>query len=146
MENQPLTHQLTMAMDNIKRAQKHMRMSFKPDDQPLFILMHFDAVAQGGSIPISTFKEALGVSAAAATQFIKRLEKFGFVQRQFDPSDHRIVNVSLTENGKTTVTQTKANFALGLQGLIENLGQDDAVTLIRLLNKTSTYMEKEFLK
>ena len=146
MVDQPLSQQLSMAMDNIKRAQKHMRKVFNTDDKPLFLLMHFDEVAQGGSIKISALKEALGVTAAAATQFVKRLEHFGYVERKLDHSDRRIINVYLNPKGIETVNQTKACFGLALNGLVEDLGQEDTKTLIRLLNKTSIYLEKEFLK
>jgi len=146
MESNSLSHQLSMAMDNIKRSQKHMFKVFHTDEQPIFILMHFEEASQGGSVPISALKEAMGVTAAAATQFIKRLEDFEYVQREVDSVDRRVVKVSLTEKGKTAVTQAKACFAMALDGLVENLGKEDAENLIRLLNKTSIYMEKEFLK
>lgn len=146
MEDQPLSQQLSMAMDNIKRAQKHMHKVINTDDKPLFLLMHFNEVAQGGSIKISALKDAMGVTAAAATQFVKRLEHFGYVQRELDLSDHRIINVSLSPKGIEMVNQTKTCFGLALNGLVEDLGQEDTLTLIRLLNKTSNYLEKEFLK
>jgi DNA-binding MarR family transcriptional regulator len=88
----------------------------------------------------------MGVTAAAATQFIKRLEEFEYVQREVDALDRRVVKVSLTEKGKTAVTQTRACFAMALDGLVKDLGEEDAENLVRLLNKTSIYMEKEFLK
>ncbi len=146
MEDKSLSHQLSMAMDNIKRAQKHMIKVFNKDDQPLFLLMHFNEISQEGSVPISALKEAMGVSAAAATQFIKRLEKYGYVTRDIDEIDRRIVKVALSPKGKAHVDQAKACFSLALDGLVDDLGQEDTLNLIRLLNKTSHYMEKEFLK
>jgi len=146
MEEQTLSHQLSMAMDNIKRSQKHMFKVFNADDQPLFLLLHFDEASQGGSIPISVLKDSMGVSAAAATQFIKKLEDFEYIKREVDSVDRRVVKVSLTETGKKAVDQTKRCFALALNGLVDELGQEDTETLIRLLNRTSIYMEKEFLK
>lgn len=146
MEEKSLSHQLSMAMDNIKRAQKHMIKVFNKDEQPLFLLMHFNEISQEGSVPISALKDAMGVSAAAATQFIKRLEKYGYVIRDIDPIDRRIVKVALSEKGKKHVDQAKACFSTALDGLVKDLGQEDTLTLIRLLNKTSNYMEKEFLK
>ncbi len=146
MVEESLSHQLSMAMDNIKRAQKHMIKVFNKDDQPLFLLMHFYEISQAGSVPISALKEAMGVSAAAATQFIKRLEKYGYVNRDIDEIDRRIVKVALSEKGKAHVDQAKACFSMALDGLVSDLGHEDTLTLIRLLNKTSNYMEKEFLK
>ena len=133
-----------MAIDNIQRSQKHMFKVFNVDDEPLFLLLHFDEAAQGGSIPISALKDAMGVTAAAATQFIKKLEEFDYVKREVGLIDRRVVKVSLTETGKKAVNQTKACFALVLNGLVDELGEEDTNNLIRLLNRTSIYMEKEF--
>ena len=144
MEENSLAHQLFMALDKVRRSQKYMKKAVHSDEEPLFLLLHFDQVSQGKSVPVSALRETLDVSAAASTQFIKKLEKHGYIKRKTDHNDHRIVMIELTEQGKEKVKQTKAEFEAALNGLITALGTDDVGIFIDLLNRTSTYMEKEF--
>ena len=48
----------------------------------------------------------LGVSSAAATKAISRLERKGLVSRAIDVMDRRCVNVRLTRSGSATAHQT----------------------------------------
>lgn len=144
MEENSLTHQLSMALDKVRRTQKYMKKAIHSEDEPVFLLLHFDHISQGGSVPVSALKEAMDVSAAAATQFIKRLEKCGYVTRETDHKDHRIVMVTLTDKGRQRVNQTKSDFEHALNGLVDALGQHDITIFIDLLNRTSAYLEKEF--
>jgi DNA-binding MarR family transcriptional regulator len=143
MDKNSLSHQLSMALDKIRRTQKYMKKAVHSDAEPVFLLLHFAHLAKEGSVPVSALKEAMDVSAAAATQFIKRLEKCGYVTRETDQKDHRIVMVTLTELGKQRVNQTKADFEKALTGLVNALGPQDVVIFIDLLNRTSAYLEKE---
>jgi len=144
MTDTALTNALSMALDKIRRAQKHMKNAVSHDDEPVFLLMHFAQLCQDGSVPVSALKEAMGVSAAAATQFIKKLERFDYVVREPDPLDRRIVNVSLSAKGRQKVLQAKANMQSALEGLVEVLGKEDTQRFIDLLNRTTSYLEKEF--
>lgn len=49
---------------------------------------------------------ALGVSSAAATKAIARLEKKGLVTRSVDMMDRRCVNVRVTRAGSDTIRQS----------------------------------------
>jgi DNA-binding MarR family transcriptional regulator len=143
MDKNSLAHQLSMALDKVRRTQKYMKKAVHSDEEPVFLLLHFAHLSKDGSVPVSALKEAMDVSAAAATQFVKRLEKCGYVTRETDQNDHRIVMVTLTELGKLRVSQTIADFEKALTGLVNALGPHDVAIFIDLLNRTSAYLEKE---
>lgn len=143
MEELSLTHQLSMAMDNIRRAQKFMKKAVKSDEEPVFLLLHFAEVSAGNHVPISALKEAMGVSAAAATQFVKKLESHGYVTRTPDERDRRIVLIAMTEKGRQKTASILAVFESVLEGLVKELGPTDTKIYIDLLNRTSAYLEKE---
>lgn len=143
MEELSLTHQLSMAMDNIRRAQKFMKKAVKSDEEPVFQLLHFDEVSNGHHVPISALKEAMGVSAAAATQFVKKLESYGYVTRTPDKKDRRIVQITMTEKGRLKTASILSIFESMLDGLVQELGPEDTKIYIDLLNRTSAYLEKE---
>lgn len=52
----------------------------------------------------------LGVSSAAATKAIARLERKGLVTRSVDMMDRRCVNVRVTRAGSETVRQSAKSF------------------------------------
>ncbi len=143
MEELSLTHQLSMAMDNIRRAQKFMKKAVKSDEEPVFQLLHFAEVSNGHHVPISALKEAMGVSAAAATQFVKKLESYGYVTRTPDKKDRRIVQITMTEKGRLKTASILSIFESMLDGLVQELGPEDTKIYIDLLNRTSAYLEKE---
>ncbi len=146
MEESSLVQQLSLAMDNIRRAEKIMKKAINAEVEPIFLLLHFAEVSKGGSVPVSAMKDAMCVSAAAATQFIKKLESYGYVSRQADEQDRRMVMISLTEAGKAKVESTQSVFGFALAGLIRDLGTEDTKAFIELLNRTSVYLEKEYTK
>ena len=143
MNHSELMTQLAEAMSQIRRAHKTMRTHFDDEALPLYLLMDVDAIAKDGQVPISAVKEALGVTAAAATQFIKRLEKHGYITRQTDPADRRVTLISLNATGKAAVHHTKTQYEHVLATLIQELGEADSLQLIRLLNKTMMILERK---
>ena len=65
MEESSLVQQLSLAMDNIRRAEKVMKKAINAEVEPIFLLLHFAEVSKGGSVPVSAMKDAMCVSAAA---------------------------------------------------------------------------------
>ena len=52
-----------------------------------------------GTVPISRFAEALGIPRSTATGVVDRLEERGLVERAFDPTDRRMINIRITTRG-----------------------------------------------
>ena len=55
--------------------------------------------------------DRFGVSAAAVTVSLKKLEKGGYITRQTDRQDNRVNHVMITEKGKEVVQQSLQLFA-----------------------------------
>jgi DNA-binding MarR family transcriptional regulator len=143
MHHNELVELLAESMSKIRRAHKTMRTHFDDEALPLYLLMDVHAIAKNGHVPISAVKDALGVTAAAATQFIKRLEKHGYIERTSDPNDKRVTLISLNTKGKAAVKRTEKQYLQIMQTLITELGEDDSAHLIRLLNKTMVILERK---
>jgi DNA-binding MarR family transcriptional regulator len=58
-----------------------------------------------GSCPVSGIGDELGVTAAAASQIVERLAGMGLIERNEDPSDRRVRNVTLTAKGRSLVAR-----------------------------------------
>ena len=79
--------------------------------------------------------EKLGISPAAATKVIKRMEVLHYLQRRTDPTDERVSRVFLEEGGRAVDWQIRNAFAQIDQILLNNLSPEEQNTLIDLLLK-----------
>jgi len=64
-------------------------------------LLVMQAIAKEGSPSTSTLARHIVVSQATVTRIIDRLERDGVVKREKSSKDKRVVNVSLTDTGKS---------------------------------------------
>lgn len=64
-------------------------------------LLVMQAIEDEGHPSISTLARRIAVSQATMTRIIDRLERAGIVRREKSTSDKRVVNISLTDAGRT---------------------------------------------
>jgi DNA-binding MarR family transcriptional regulator len=74
-----------------------------------------------------------GVTQPAMTQLVSRLQDAGLVSREADPADGRVVQVSITEAGKTMLARRRAKRADGLAGVLAWLSAEHRVALANAL-------------
>ncbi|MGH3440132.1 MAG: MarR family winged helix-turn-helix transcriptional regulator [Sciscionella sp.] len=70
-----------------------------------------------------------GVSQPSMTSMTARLERQGFIQRQQEPADGRIVLVAITEAGERMLARRRAGRRAFLATMIEKLDADDQLAL-----------------
>src|SRR5262245_4656774 len=93
-----LTTALTAAHAALERAGDRALRTFGLSYRAYAALAAVDGGEAGGVRP-SDIASALGVSRAAATTFIQRLEAKGLVETTPDEADDRSIRVSLTRHG-----------------------------------------------
>jgi DNA-binding MarR family transcriptional regulator len=67
----------------------------------LNVLILLDA---DGAMPMRALAEAMDVSQASATGIVDRMEQRGLVERRRDDEDRRVVQVGITDEGRSLVT------------------------------------------
>jgi DNA-binding MarR family transcriptional regulator len=93
-----LTDAVAAAHQAIQRAGNRAYKSFGLSQRAQAALAAVDQGGPDGARPSDIARE-LGVSRAAATTFIQRLESKGLVETATDPDDDRGVRVTLTRHG-----------------------------------------------
>lgn len=93
-----LTDAVFAAQQAIERAGNRAYKSFGLSQRAHGVMAAVDVGGPDGARP-SDIASALGVSRAAATTFIQRLEAKGLVETNTDPDDDRGVRVTLTRHG-----------------------------------------------
>ncbi|ORV41257.1 MarR family transcriptional regulator [Mycolicibacter engbaekii] len=74
-----------------------------------FELLRLLAFSRSGALPITKASDRLQVHVTSVTHAIRRLEAAGLVERLPHPTDGRTTLVSITDLGRTTVTDATAS-------------------------------------
>ncbi len=95
----------------------------------LFHLWHHDGVPQ------RELSRAMHISPASVTTMLQRMERDGWIRRERDPDDQRILRVYLTPQAKRLRTEARAAFAAMEEELNAIYTAEEQETLKRLLLK-----------
>jgi DNA-binding MarR family transcriptional regulator len=74
-----------------------------------------------------------GVTQPAMTQLVARLQDAGLIARASDPSDRRVVEVSITAEGSALLSRRRAARARRLAGMLARLSPEDQAALAAAL-------------
>lgn len=94
------------------------------------------------NINISEFQNELHITKSAISQMMNSLENKGYIERKIDTDDRRKIIVTLTQNGKDILKETKKSANKNLDEIISNLGDENTKQLIALLHQVSNISEE----
>lgn len=89
---------------------------------------------QSGETSQKELAFALRMDPAALTRQIKSIERLGWVQRQSDAADNRLMNVILTPSGQALVRQTLPRRSAFIENVLADLSLDDMDVLSGMLD------------
>lgn len=84
---------------------------------------------RGGPSRLTALAAREGITQPAMTQLISRLESSGLVSREPDPTDGRVVRVTITEAGRSTMAARRAERTERLTGLLTQLSPEHQASL-----------------
>jgi MarR family transcriptional regulator, organic hydroperoxide resistance regulator len=79
--------------------------------------------------------ERLFLSTPRVASALNSLSKKGFIERQRDENDKRIVIVTITETGKSFVMEEHEEAISMLEKTLQKLGEEDAKEFVRILKR-----------
>lgn len=94
-----------------------------------------DGVGVGLGLTPAELAERAGVTRATMTGLIDTLERDGFVRREADPHDRRMMRVCLTPRGRDFVLQLLPGHFGRMAAVMSGLDVAERRTLVELLNK-----------
>jgi DNA-binding MarR family transcriptional regulator len=95
-----ITRAHQVVLDRINKALKPEGLTFSRYEALVLL-----AFSRRGALPLGKMAERLMVHSTSITNTIDMLERDGFVRRNADPSDRRIVLAELTEAGRSVVAR-----------------------------------------
>lgn len=102
---------------------------------PYHHLMILQQLTEEGPIPLSKIKNDYNISASAATQFVNKLEKNGYITRATNPDDHRSYLIQLSKKGKTAVDNSTIETHKFMEELLAYIGKEDTMKLKEIVDK-----------
>jgi DNA-binding MarR family transcriptional regulator len=91
---------------------------------------------------VKKISEHLGVTKSAITQLLDPLVTNGFIERQIDPNDRRIVRFNLTDKGKKALNEINKLKFSGLRSALDNLSDNELEQLAKLHAKATQNINK----
>ena len=92
---------------------------------------------------MSEVADRLGVTISTLTTAIKKLECKGYVVREKDAGDRRIVHVSLTEKGKSTCKAHEQFHSRMIEAAVKGLSEDEVEALSHSVEQLQQFLYRE---
>lgn len=108
------------------------------------VLMHLlfaEQMGSRGDLNPSEISDRQGVSRNTTSSLIRNLEDEGLVERRLDPDDRRRFNISLTENGRSLVTNYARQHLATIGSCFTVLTAEEQATLSQLLRKVGQHVK-----
>ena len=134
-----LTHLFYMFRKDqlLKKDQKSIMKN-----RDIMVLDAIHLLKDGGLIKMNDVSSYFNVTPAAVSQLMKKYEKKGWIQRVELPNDRRSVYIQVSEEALVMMKQYEQHMTELLVDFIEELGEEDANALIRILEKALDYSKK----
>lgn len=117
-----ISHCVTAAMDSDLTSAQHHILRF---------------LARGDACRITDLAEKLRIQPSAVTAMVDRLEARGYVVRERDAEDRRIVRVAVTETGAAEYEKVEGSVRDYVRSLFSELEPEEVATLVSLFEKLS---------
>lgn len=86
-------------------------------------------------ISVNQAAKHLSVSLSAVSQLADSLQSDGYISRQNDEKDRRIIYMSVTPKGKKVIKSLKKNLTSGFRAIMETLDDSELASLNKIYNK-----------
>lgn len=86
-------------------------------------------------VPSGDLSESLELTTPRVASALNSLAKKGYIERNRDENDKRMVIVSITESGRSYMLEEYNKLISMMQHTLERLGENDAQELIRIIKR-----------
>jgi DNA-binding MarR family transcriptional regulator len=126
----------------VTRLARRLRQQSGVDASPTQ-LSALATIERQGPITLGDLAAAERVKPPTVTAAVSRLEAEGFVAREVDPSDRRIVRVEVTASGRKLLARNRSQKTAELDRRLRSLSDDDRRILDRAVDVLDRLLEVE---
>ncbi len=96
-----------------------------------------------GASKMTDLAKFMKVTTAASTGIVQRLVLLGYVQREYDQSDRRIIRIKLSVKGAEVLKKINQQRTQSVTKIFGQLSQDDRGEYLRILMQVKDILDKE---
>jgi len=86
-----------------------------------------------GPLPISEIGKRLFISRPYMTRLLEGMIAEGLIERNTDEKDRRIINIIITDAGRTYLSQARKSHKVRMRAILSTLEKEDLIQLAELL-------------
>ena len=129
-----LAQNMFHALPLIKKRLLHMDLVQREHGIPLSHVQVLAMLQDVGTMSVSEISRRLGIAKPNITPLVDRLYESGYVDRQHDEHDRRVVNIVLLPAGEEKLSAIRATISRQIQGQIEDLSVSEFRELCESMN------------
>lgn len=128
-------HELNLGTGNILRTIASQMNLTLPQVQ-CFLTIPFE------SINMTNLSRQLGIDNSTLTRNLAKLEGRGFIEKNQDGYDKRVIHISLTTDGKETLSEIESRLENVSHKILTSMAFEDRQVVFEALEKLSWSLEK----
>jgi DNA-binding MarR family transcriptional regulator len=106
-------------------------------------LLILELLSRQGESKMTDLAKFMQVTTAASTGIAQRLVLLGYVQREYDASDRRIVRIKLSAKGAGLLKKISQQRAQSVTKIFSQISEDDRGEYLRILMQVKDILDKE---
>jgi len=122
-------------MQTSKAVQERIRLEMSENNLTITEFSVLEVLYLKGKQTIQQVGHSILISSGSMTYVIDKLEQRGLLQRSACPEDRRVIHVTLTESGSGLMEAIMPQHHEVVDYMLGALSNDEADTLVKLLNK-----------
>lgn len=94
-------------------------------------------------LKVSEISMRMQVSNPTTTQCVNKLVEKGYVKRNIDEKDRRVVRIALTEKGEDVIEEAGRSFVGFFDGVVNHIGEEKSMILTEIINEVIEYLSEK---
>ncbi|MDD5355531.1 MAG: MarR family transcriptional regulator [Candidatus Omnitrophica bacterium] len=108
---------------------------------PQFLILNF--LHRSGELKMTELAKLMKVTTAAMTGIVNRLVRDGYVARNYQPQDRRIIKINLTVKGNSLVNKANQQRQEMIINIFGKVSDEDRQDYLRVLTRICDILTKE---
>lgn len=100
---------------------------------------------RSGTVTQSALTEHLGIKPGSASEVLSKLESAGLIRRSYSDTDRRLINIELTDSGKSEAELALSEREQRKREMLAPLSPEEQAELLALLEKVTANWKERYV-
>lgn len=137
MKEYQTLQKLDRSLQAFRLSGVYKRLQTKLSDADIMVMFCVAFCDMNQRLKLTDVAKTLRVTLPAVTHKVNDLVKKKYLEKETSAKDLRVTYIKLTEHGKEFVETIREEYYQPLRALVDHLGEEDTLNLMRILDKIS---------